>query len=92
MRAEQEQQFREFAGGRALWLRRSAYLLCGGWHLAEDLVQNTFLELYRAWRRIDSYNYDPIIDDQQDPTKRPEVAVPFEQLDVLATDPQLALH
>ncbi|MEV0088931.1 hypothetical protein [Saccharopolyspora sp. NPDC050642] len=41
---------------------------------------------------VSSYNYDPIIDDQQDPTTRPEVAVPYEQLDVLAADPELALH
>ncbi|MGP4016785.1 RNA polymerase sigma factor [Saccharopolyspora sp. 5N708] len=58
MRAEQEQEFREFAGERALWLRRSAYLLCGDWHLAEDLVQNTLLKLYRAWRRIDRSTVD----------------------------------
>ncbi|RKT84691.1 hypothetical protein SAMN05421805_12358 [Saccharopolyspora antimicrobica] len=39
---------------------------------------------------VSSYSYDPIIDDQQDPNPRPEVAVPFDQLDVLATDPDLA--
>lgn len=58
MRAEQERAFREFAGERALWLRRSAYLLCGDWHLAEDLVQNTLLKLYRAWRRVDLSTVD----------------------------------
>ncbi|MEU5853435.1 hypothetical protein [Saccharopolyspora shandongensis] len=41
---------------------------------------------------VSSYNYDPIIDDQQDPNLRPDVAVPFEQLDVLAADPELALR
>ncbi|CAM06312.1 RNA polymerase sigma-70 factor (sigma-E family) [Saccharopolyspora erythraea NRRL 2338] len=53
MRAEEERSFREFARSRAVVLRRSAYLLCGDWHLAEDLVQNTLLKLYRAWRRVD---------------------------------------
>ncbi|MDA3629195.1 hypothetical protein OU415_27455 [Saccharopolyspora sp. WRP15-2] len=41
---------------------------------------------------ITAYNYDPILDDQKDPKSRPEVAVPFEQLDVLALDPELALR
>jgi hypothetical protein len=41
---------------------------------------------------ISSYTYDPILDDQHDPTPRPEIGVPFEQLDVLATDPELALR
>ncbi|MGP4016766.1 hypothetical protein [Saccharopolyspora sp. 5N708] len=41
---------------------------------------------------ISSYSYDPIIDGQQDPNPRPEIAVPFDQLDVLATDPELALN
>ncbi|MEV4144288.1 sigma-70 family RNA polymerase sigma factor [Amycolatopsis sp. NPDC049691] len=39
MRAGDESGFREFARDRALPLRRTAFLLCGDWHLAEDLVQ-----------------------------------------------------
>ncbi|GAA2815213.1 SigE family RNA polymerase sigma factor [Saccharopolyspora taberi] len=58
MRAEKEQSFREFARDRAQPLRRSAYLLCGDWHLAEDLVQNAFIKLYRAWRRVDETTAD----------------------------------
>ena len=33
-------------------LRRTAYLLCGDWHLAEDLVQNALVKLYRVWPKI----------------------------------------
>ncbi|MER7015394.1 hypothetical protein ABT324_28510 [Saccharopolyspora sp. NPDC000359] len=39
---------------------------------------------------VSGYNYDPVIDDEQDPEPRPAVAVSFEQLDAFATDPALA--
>ncbi|WP_307849392.1 sigma factor [Qaidamihabitans albus] len=48
-----EARFREFASAQAHGLRRSAYLLCGDWHLAEDLMQNALMRIYRAWSRID---------------------------------------
>lgn len=51
MRASEE-SFRAFARTQTTQLRRSAYLLCGDWHLAEDLVQNTLVKLYRAWWRV----------------------------------------
>ncbi|AUS78959.1 SigE family RNA polymerase sigma factor [Actinoalloteichus sp. AHMU CJ021] len=52
MRAEDEAQFREFVQRQAAPLRRAAYLLCGDWHLADDLVQNAFVKLYQAWTRV----------------------------------------
>ncbi|MEV6826429.1 SigE family RNA polymerase sigma factor [Amycolatopsis sp. NPDC051102] len=52
MRAAEDAGFREFAAARALALRRTAYLLCGDWHLAEDLVQLTLIKLYRVWPKI----------------------------------------
>jgi RNA polymerase sigma-70 factor (sigma-E family) len=52
MRKSDEDRFREFARGHAVALRRSAYLLCGDWHLADDLVQATLIKLYRAWPRV----------------------------------------
>jgi RNA polymerase sigma-70 factor (sigma-E family) len=48
----QEQEYREFAGSRAASLHRTAYLLCGDWHLADDLVQETFVQTFRHWRRV----------------------------------------
>jgi RNA polymerase sigma-70 factor (sigma-E family) len=33
-------------------LRKTAQLLCGDWHHAEDLVQNAFVKLYVVWGRI----------------------------------------
>lgn len=52
MRKHDEDRFREFARDHAVLLRRCAYLLCGDWHLAEDLVQTTLIKMYRAWPRI----------------------------------------
>jgi RNA polymerase sigma-70 factor (sigma-E family) len=33
---------------------RTAVLLTGDWHAAEDLVQAALVKLYRVWRRIDT--------------------------------------
>lgn len=45
-------EFDEFARSRQAYLRRSAYLLCGDWHLAEDLTQTALAKLYAVWRRV----------------------------------------
>jgi len=50
--ADAREQFREYAVGAQPHLRRSAYLLCGDWHTAEDLVQTTFGRLFRSWPRV----------------------------------------
>lgn len=46
------EEFREFAAASQGHLRRSAYLLCGDWHFAEDIVQNAFDRIYRHWNRV----------------------------------------
>jgi RNA polymerase sigma-70 factor (sigma-E family) len=46
------EEFREFAVASQGHLRRSAYLLCGDWHFAEDLVQIAFDRIYRHWNRV----------------------------------------
>ncbi|NUR71799.1 MAG: SigE family RNA polymerase sigma factor [Hamadaea sp.] len=51
-------EFAEYFSARAAQLRRIAYALCGDWHLAEDLVQHTFVQLYRHWRRIQPATLD----------------------------------
>jgi RNA polymerase sigma-70 factor (sigma-E family) len=33
-------------------VRRTAYLLCGDWHRADDHAQSAFVALHRHWRRI----------------------------------------
>jgi RNA polymerase sigma-70 factor (sigma-E family) len=52
MRRDDEDRFREFATQQAAPLRRCAYLFCGDWHLAEDLMQTTLVKIYRSWHRI----------------------------------------
>jgi RNA polymerase sigma-70 factor (sigma-E family) len=47
-----EEEYREFVASRAASLHRTAYALCGDWHLADDLVQETFVQAFRHWRRV----------------------------------------
>jgi RNA polymerase sigma-70 factor (sigma-E family) len=54
MRAEAEREYTEYLKARLSRLHRTAYLLCGDAHLAEDLVQGTALALYRKWRAVQS--------------------------------------
>jgi RNA polymerase sigma-70 factor (sigma-E family) len=47
-----EDAFRAFALSRRPALRRTAFLLCGDWHQADDLVQTALVKLYVAWPRV----------------------------------------
>lgn len=44
--------FEEYFRTRRDTLRRTAYLLCGDWHRADDHTQAAFVALHRHWRRI----------------------------------------
>jgi RNA polymerase sigma-70 factor (sigma-E family) len=44
--------YQEFAAGRAAQLFRLAYLMCGDWHEAQDLVQTCLAKLYASWSRV----------------------------------------
>ena len=44
--------FAEYFAARSHSMRGTAYLLCGDWHRAEDLVQTAFTKLYLVWNRI----------------------------------------
>jgi RNA polymerase sigma-70 factor (sigma-E family) len=46
------EEFTEFAVAEMTRLRRTAYLLCGDWHAAEDLTQVALTRTLLAWRRI----------------------------------------
>ncbi len=50
--ARSEQEFAEFFRARRDAVRRSAFLLCGDWHRADDLAQGAFVALHRHWRSI----------------------------------------
>lgn len=47
-----EQEFAEYFAARRDAVRRSAYLLCGDWHRADDFAQTAFVSLHRRWRKI----------------------------------------
>ena len=47
-----DEEFRQFASARSPALFRTAWLLCGDWHLAEDLVQTALGRLYRHWGSV----------------------------------------
>ncbi len=56
MRATRDSQhgaFTEFATALTPRLFRKALLLCGDWHLAEDLVQTTLAKLYVHWSKVE---------------------------------------
>jgi RNA polymerase sigma-70 factor (sigma-E family) len=46
--------FVEFVRRRGDHHLRTAVLLTGDWHAAEDLVQSALIKLYRAWPRLDT--------------------------------------
>ena len=52
MRTTDTDRFAAYYAARHRSLRRTAYLLCGDWHEAEDLTQAAFVRLYLAWWRI----------------------------------------
>jgi RNA polymerase sigma-70 factor (sigma-E family) len=46
-----EQAYRDYVAGNLDRLRRTAYLLCGDWHMADDLTSTVLVKLLRHWRR-----------------------------------------
>jgi RNA polymerase sigma-70 factor (sigma-E family) len=46
------EEFVEFATAASPRLRRMAFLLCGDWHAAEDLVQTTLAKVFVSWHKI----------------------------------------
>jgi RNA polymerase sigma-70 factor (sigma-E family) len=70
-------EFSEYVAGRRPHLRRTAYLLCGDSHRAEDLVQTTLMKVYVAWPRIrrdgnvEAYARRVMVNAHIDETRRP---------------------
>ena len=56
MRGNRDEAFAEYFIARSDTMRATAYLLCGDWHLAEDLTQITFAKLYRVWHRLERHD------------------------------------
>ncbi len=47
-----QEEFVEFAATSAPRLRRTAFLLCGDWHTAEDLAQIALTKVFVSWRKV----------------------------------------
>ncbi len=45
-------EFADYVAANRTRCRRAAYLLCGDWILAEDIVQQALFKLYQAWYRV----------------------------------------
>jgi RNA polymerase sigma-70 factor (sigma-E family) len=50
--SDRDAGFSEFVASRQEHLRRVAFLLCGDWHQADDLLQTALAKAYVAWPRI----------------------------------------
>lgn len=62
MKPEAEAEFREYVSARRQPLRRFAFMVCGDWHRAEDVVQVVFIKLYGRWSRWrDTSAIDPYV-------------------------------
>jgi RNA polymerase sigma-70 factor (sigma-E family) len=51
--AESDERFAVWASDRIAGLHRTAYLLCGDWHTAEDCVQEALARVAVRWTRIE---------------------------------------
>jgi RNA polymerase sigma-70 factor (sigma-E family) len=49
---DRDEGFAAYFASRSSAMRGTAFLLCGDWHRAEDLVQTAFVKLFRAWHRV----------------------------------------
>ncbi len=69
--------FREWMLVRASALRRKAFLLCGDWSAADDLVQDVLVAMYPRWSRIvrggqvDAYANRVLVGKHVDARRRP---------------------
>lgn len=77
MRADDERQFTCWVEARAPALRRTAFLICGDWHAADDAAQTALTKLYLAWPRltrrddIDGYAWRVLVRSVTDEWRRP---------------------
>jgi RNA polymerase sigma-70 factor (sigma-E family) len=101
MRRHVEEELRVFVANRYARLRRTAYLLCGDWHRADDLVQTALARVVVASRRrvvdnLDAYASTTLLrtflDDNRRLWRRRELSLPVPREDMApAQDPTVAL-
>jgi RNA polymerase sigma-70 factor (sigma-E family) len=60
--SDRDRAFAEYFAARSEVMRATAFLLCGDWHRAEDLVQTAFTRLYVHWNRVSRHEaLDPYV-------------------------------
>lgn len=50
--AERDREYVEFVEAASASLRRTAFLVCGDRHQADDIVQDAFYKLYLSWPKV----------------------------------------
>lgn len=77
MDQHEEQEFAEYFAAKRDSVRRTAYMLCGDWHKADDLAQTAFVAVHRRWRKIkdraatDAYVRKTLVRASIDESRRP---------------------
>ena len=77
MSTEDHPEFGVWATAARPRLRRTAFLLSGDWHLAEDLAQDTLVRIYAVWARVsrsgtpDAYARRTLINHYRSTLRRP---------------------
>src|SRR5258705_3045530 len=51
-----DQSYREYVAGNLDRWRRTAFLLCGDWHTADDLTSTVLVKLFRHWKRAAQFD------------------------------------
>ena len=75
--ASRDVEFAAYVAGRRTHLYRTAYLLCGDHHRAEDIVQQALTKLYVAWAKVqradsvDAYARRAVVNTFRDDLRRP---------------------
>ena len=89
---DRDRDYVEFVEAASGSLRRTAYLVCGDWHRADDVVQDAFYKLYLSWAKVDrlgnplAYARRVVVNAALDIGRRPwRREVPTEQLPDLGT-------
>ncbi len=72
-----DEEFAAFVRASQRRLRRVAYLVCGDWHRAEDIVQTAFAQVYARWSGIrreegpERYAHRAVVNAAIDERRRP---------------------
>ena len=99
MDALAEAEFERYFRARRDALRRTAYLMCGDWHRADDHTQAAFVALHRHWRRVrDKGALDAwmrrtlirtVVDESRRPWRRERFTGDVVAVDTVVADPDV---